>query len=214
MEKFMPRRHVVITGTGRSGTSFLVELLTHLGLDTGYEVETLRHHRCERSRAGLETDIRKPGAPFIVKNPWFCDYASEVVDRADIQIEHVFVPMRDLKAAADSRRAVTNEAMTQMSLLERLQFRFRSSPVTGGLTTSDGQQELKLMAQIYELMLTLSRTMIPITLMQYPRIVQDSSYLYCKLQPILGAITISEFDEAFAKVARGDLVHSYNDNDR
>lgn len=30
-----PRRHVVITGTGRTGTTFLVALFTHLGLDTG-----------------------------------------------------------------------------------------------------------------------------------------------------------------------------------
>ena len=35
-----PRRHVVITGTGRAGTSFLVELLTHLGLETGFGVES------------------------------------------------------------------------------------------------------------------------------------------------------------------------------
>lgn len=210
----MPRRHVVITGTGRSGTSFLVELLTHLGFDTGYQIDTLGNHKCERSRAGLETDIRKPGAPYIVKNPWFCDYATEVVDRADICIDHVFVPMRDLKAAADSRRTVTTQALNQMSFLERFQFRLRSAPVTGGLTTSDERQELKLLSQIYELMLTLSRTMIPLTLMQYPRLVQDPAYLYCKLQPILGNITFSQFEDAFRKVARQELVHSYNEKDR
>jgi hypothetical protein len=33
-----PRRHY---GTGRAGTTFLVQLLIHTGLDTGFEVDTI-----------------------------------------------------------------------------------------------------------------------------------------------------------------------------
>lgn len=29
-------------------------------------------------RAGLEFDIRENNSPYIVKSPWFCDYAKEV----------------------------------------------------------------------------------------------------------------------------------------
>ena len=36
-----PRKHVVITGTGRAGTTFLIEVLTILGLDTGFNIEEL-----------------------------------------------------------------------------------------------------------------------------------------------------------------------------
>ena len=36
--EYVQRRHLVITGVGRSGTTFLVELLTGLGLDTGFHV--------------------------------------------------------------------------------------------------------------------------------------------------------------------------------
>ncbi|MGO8710482.1 MAG: hypothetical protein ACLQUZ_00180 [Rhizomicrobium sp.] len=32
----MSRHHVIISGTGRAGTTFLVQLLTALKLDTGY----------------------------------------------------------------------------------------------------------------------------------------------------------------------------------
>ena len=210
----MPRRHVVITGTGRSGTSFLVELLTHLGLDTGYRIEMLEKCKSKISRAGLETDIRDPAAPFIVKNPWFCDYAEEVLSRDDIVIEHVFIPMRDLKAAAESRRVVTIQALALMPFLKRFRFHFSPVHVTGGLTTEEEQQEEKLLRQIYQLILALSRTTIPVTLMRYPQIIHDPSYLYRKLQPILDDRTYAEFQSVFTSVARPDLVHSYTENDR
>ena len=68
-----PRRHVMISGTGRAGTSFLVQLLTNLGLDTGVTPEKMKLD--ENARAGLEYDIRKADAPYIVKSPFFCDHA-------------------------------------------------------------------------------------------------------------------------------------------
>jgi hypothetical protein len=48
-----PRHHAVITGTGRAGTTFLVDLLTHLGLDTGYSTNTLDQFKYKNPRAGL-----------------------------------------------------------------------------------------------------------------------------------------------------------------
>lgn len=56
---------------------------------------------------GFEKDIRSNDCPYIVKNPWFCDYADEVFSRQGILIEHIFVPIRDLNAAAESRKFVT-----------------------------------------------------------------------------------------------------------
>lgn len=214
MERQSPRRHVVISGTGRSGTSFLVELLTHLGLDTGYRVETLEQRKSKLARAGLEHDIRDSDAPYIVKNPSFCNYAEEVFSREDIVVEHVFVPMRDLKAAAESRRFVTNQAVASMSLIKKFHFYLHPKHVSGGLTSDADQQEQKLLNQIYQLSLAISCTCIPVTLMRYPLIVQDSSYLYSKLEPILGEISFGEFQDAFSSVARQDLVHSYSENDR
>lgn len=85
-----PRRHVVISGTGRAGTSFLVCLLTRLGLDTGFSEADLALDEC--SRAGLERDIRKP-APYIAKAPWLCVTINEVLERDDIVIEHAIIPL-------------------------------------------------------------------------------------------------------------------------
>ncbi len=73
------RHHLVITGTGRSGTTFLVELLTYLGLDTGFDPVSVRSGIDPVAHAGLERDIRSDDAPYVVKSPWFMEYAADVL---------------------------------------------------------------------------------------------------------------------------------------
>lgn len=211
----MPRKHVVISGTGRAGTSFLVELLTHLGLDTGYSTEEIGKHKSKTARAGLEHDIRRDNSPYIVKSPCFCDYAAEVVERQDIFVEHVFIPMRDLNAAAESRRFVTHESIASMSLLKRIRYRFSPKTLAGGVwhTETGKDQETVLLEQVYKLVLSLSKTTIPVTLMRYPQLVTDAAYLYEKLQPLVSEISFFDFEMVFDKVANSDLVHSFSAND-
>lgn len=200
-----PSSHIVITGTGRAGTTFLVQLLTNLGLDTGFTRQNMALF--ENARAGLEHNLRDKNAPYIVKDPWFCDYAEDVLKRDDIQIEHVFVPMRDLHAAAESRRYVVKSIPSKTSL--------RPSQIPGGLwhTDNEDEQESILLQQIYKLALALSSTSIPVTLLHYPKIIKDRSYLYEKLKPILGEIDISQFSSVFEETIRTDWVHSFNEND-
>jgi hypothetical protein len=213
-----PRKHVVITGTGRSGTTFLVELLTHLGLDTGFTPENLESKKYRVARAGLEHDIRWENCPYIVKKPRFNEYAQEVLNRGDIFIEHVFVPMRDLFSAAESRRFVEKSTLTQLSFVERMAVAQSGEPLPGGLwqTTSveTGEQEKVLLQQIYDLLYKLSDTSIPLTLMRFPRIVHDCRYLFEKLQPILSGIPYDQFAAAFAAAARPELVHNFQEKDR
>lgn len=213
-----PRKHVVITGTGRSGTTFLVELLTYLGLDTGFTPGSLESARYKIARAGLEHDIRWENCPYIVKKPRFNEYARQVLDRGDIAIEHVFVPMRDLFSAAESRRFVEKSTLSQLSFVERMAAAQSGEPLPGGLwrTTSvePGEQEQVLLEQIYDLLLTLSDTSIPLTLMHFPRIVSDSRYLFEKLGPILSGIDYERFAAAFAATARPELVHNFQESDR
>ena len=204
--KKTPCSHVLITGTGRTGTTFLVQLLTNLGLDTGYTRQNMTLF--EYARAGLEHNVAHKNAPYIVKDPWFCDYAEEVLERDDIQIEHVFIPMRDLHAAAESRRYVVKNTPSKTAL--------RPSQIPGGLwhTDNENEQEYVLLQQIYKLSLALSNATIPLTLLRYPKITKDCPYLYEKLKPILGEIGSSQFDSVFKETVRSDLVHSFNKNDR
>src|SRR5581483_8358885 len=99
-----PRHHVIISGTGRAGTSFLVNLLTHLGLHTGFRLDGVELPITER--AGLEIDIRGCKVPYVIKSPWLCEYIDEVLSDPLIQIDHAIVPVRDFAAAAESRAYV------------------------------------------------------------------------------------------------------------
>ncbi len=171
----------------------------------------------KEARAGLEYDIRREDCPFIIKTPQFCDHAEEIICRDDIVIEHVFIPIRDLEAAAESRRYVTKVGISNLSFTKRLKHMIRPKGFRGGLwhsqSSEPGKQEEILLMQLYKLLLTLSDTTIPVTFMRYPRIVKDCSYLFDKLKPILKDITYESFCSVFSNTVRPELVHSFNKND-
>jgi hypothetical protein len=80
------RRHIIITGTGRAGTTLLVQLLTVVGLDTGFsDVTADVDPNCN---AGMEWDLRNPNAPYIVKSPWMCDYLDDLLDQGEVTIDY------------------------------------------------------------------------------------------------------------------------------
>lgn len=201
------RHHAVISGTGRAGTTFLVQLLTHLGLDTGFAVADLELFA--HARAGLESDIRTPDAPYIVKSPWFCDYADEVFARPDITVDHLFIPMRDLFSAAESRRFVVRSASAELAISDRENL--DGSTVSGGLwhTSDPSKQEEVLQAQFYRLLLAASLTNTPVTLINYPLLTLDSEYLFKKLSPVLGDIEQSFFQQQHRAVVKPDWVHDF-----
>jgi hypothetical protein len=55
------RHHAIISGTARAGTTFLIKLLTNLGLETGYHGDSMREFA--NCHAGLEKDLRDEDAP-------------------------------------------------------------------------------------------------------------------------------------------------------
>jgi len=193
----------------------LVQLLTKLKLQTGYTVESMQHAINENARAGLEHDVRNQDAPYIVKSPWFCDTAEEVVRRKDIALEHVFITMRDLYSAAESRRYVTENAVCKMAFFKRLKYKIKIPKVAGGLVhpRAKWKQEEILVVRFYNLILALSEAHIPVTVLQYPKLVKDGGYLYEKLKPILNGITWDEFGAGFDQTARPELVHDFNNVD-
>lgn len=206
----------MITGTGRARTTFLVELFTHLGLETGFGTDDIASNKFKIVRAGLEHDLRNNGCPYIVKSPHFCDYSNDVLRQDDIVIEHVFIPIKDLQAAAESRRYVSKAGVKELSLAQRIKLMIRPGGVAGGLwhTNKPEEQEEILLKQVYKLVLALSDTNIPVTLMHYPRITQDNQYLFSKLKPVLPNIELELLCDTFNNVVRPELVHSFNSKDR
>lgn len=195
--------HCIISGTGRTGTSFLVQLLTNLGKNTGFRPGSLALD--EVAKAGLEYDLRHPGCPYIVKNPWLCDYIDEVLAKGSVVIDRAYIPIRDLQAAAESRVRV-------QQISGRGDF---GVEVPGGLwhTKEPASQDIVLLARFYKLVEKLSRADIPIVFMQYPRIVNDAGYLYKKLELLVGDIEFRRFRLAFQQTVQPQWVHTFNEND-
>jgi hypothetical protein len=86
------RQHVVITGNERNASIFLIRLLTHLGLDTGFSVDDLVRNQSQRSRSGLEHDIRHPRCPYIVRSTHYADHVTQTVKHGDVDILQIYVP--------------------------------------------------------------------------------------------------------------------------
>lgn len=193
------RRHVVISGTGRAGTSFLMLLLTRLGLDTGFGEDDLKLDAL--AHAGLERDLRLP-APYIVKDPWLCTYVEEIVRSPDIAIEHAIIPVRDLHGAAESRAHISRIATD--GAFDR--------DVPGGLwlTKQPSEQKDILARNFYRLVSALVEHEVPMTFVSYPRIVRDPAYLFATLRFLLSGIDFATFERTFHEIVRPEWVHSFD----
>lgn len=192
------RSHILISGTGRAGTTFLDQLLAELGFDTG------KGQYFENCFAGLDYDLRDENAPFIVKSPHLCELLDDIIANNDISIKHLIIPIRDLTSAAQSRRDVQMRAQ-QMDL--------GIQDVNGGLwgTSNPEKQESELAVRFYNLIRAVSRYEIPHTFLEFPRIVNDPEYLRGKLIPIFGRFRLRKwrFMRAFHKTSKPSLVHHF-----
>jgi len=214
----MTRHHVIISGTGRAGTTFLVQLLTALKLDTGFgDINEMVEPNC---RAGMEKNLREETAPYIIKSPWLCDYLDEILDeQPDIVIDRAIIPVRDLFSAAESRRHVVRTANSELD----------GDLLWGGLwhTKDPSTQEVVLTGQLYKLFYALAKHDIPATLLFFPRLATDPKYLYDKISFLLkkpgrdGAasrllkvlhndtISYDAFLQTFQKISRPEIIHSF-----
>lgn len=194
------KHHVIISGTGRSGTTFLVQLLTGLGLDTGFASPWEGIHA--NCNAGMEYDGRNPDAPYIIKSPWLCDYIGEVLQRGDIVIDHALIPVRDLYAAAESRRFVSRKAESTDQLTDE---------VPGGLwhTSIPEQQEAVLTEEFYRLVHELVKYDVPLTFLHFPRLATDAAYLYNKLKTVFQLGDEGKFTRIFGEISNPGLIHDF-----
>lgn len=190
-----PSHKVIITGTGRSGTTFLVRLLTELGLDTGITPGNWKRKYFENCNAGLEHNLLDPRTPYIVKNPALCRTLPAALATGRFVIDHAYIPIRELGEAAASRADVGGA----------------NGSVPGGLwgTAAAAEQRAVLADMFHGLVLTLVRNEIPFTFIEFPRMVRDPGYTRAKLAFLASSRTQEQFDAAFGRSADPALVHAF-----
>lgn len=147
---------VLITGTGRAGTSFLVQLLTNLGEDTGFQRGVKLDSKCN---AGLEQ--KEDSKHRVIKNP---EFALRIPDiNKKIEIEHIYIPIRELSKTALSRARIGSG--------------------DGGLwNASDLTSQEDFNARLfYKLINDCIRLEIEFTLIDFDKMTQNPDYLFSKI---------------------------------
>ena len=195
------RHHTIISGTGRAGTTFLIQLLTELGLDTGFK--DITSNVFKNCNAGMEQDIRGKYAPYIVKSPWLCDHIEEILESEKCVIDIAYITIRDLYSASASRAYVTSN--TDATEYEG----FKNIP--GGLwpTEYPSRQDHVLSSKLYKLIYSLVKHDVSIVFLMFPVFIYNPSYLYKKMKLLLEQVSYDQFLVSFKKTVKPELVHEF-----
>jgi len=156
---------ILITGTGRCGTTFLIKLFTFLGFDTGFETKTYKQHISKNCNSGMEKSFTDKS--YVLKNPSFIENIDKIISQ-NISIKYMIIPIRNYNDSAESR--VKHGAGKPGGLLnasnkdEQLQFYYR------------------IMANYLYYM---TKYDINTIFIDFDKMITDKSYLYGKLKLIL-----------------------------
>ena len=183
------KKKILITGTGRCGTTFLIKIMTFLGLDTGYTPHTYSRHIMSNCNSGME---RRFDERFeVLKNP---DFIKNIQSLPYADIHTVIIPLRDYEQSASSRYSHGFNA--------------------GGLWNSRTYTEQinfyhKIVAGY---VLHMTQHDIPTVFLDFTRMVSDKEYLFSRLHPVLHDKNISytQFCEAYdlASVSSKPTTHT------
>ncbi len=191
-------KHAVIAGTGRAGTSFLVQLLDRCGLET--DLATSAWH--STARAGFEHPLHAANLPYVVKDPALFKYCSSL-DLSQIAIDALIVPIRDLDLAARSRVHQERIALLANRHTGALETQLAGITPGGILYSLDVVDQSRILAVgFHKLMHWAATHELPLYLLEFPRLVSDCDYTLHKLWPWLGEhCTEAEARSAFATTA-------------
>jgi len=203
--KKKPSGHIIISGTGRAGTTFLIQYFTAVGMNTGYTLDESLSKTDPISNAGLERSFFEKDAPTVVKSPWLSDEIESVLGSGDFVIRNAIVPVRDLYSAAESRRRVYQEAAKAGK--DPLKH-----PGTLWKTSVAEEQEAYLAIQFYKLIQPLVQHGVPITFLPFPDFVISHDVLFSIIRPILNdfGVNYNGSLKGFQLVADTSLLHNFN----
>lgn len=175
---------ILIAGTGRCGTTFLIKLFSFLGFDTGYNKENYMSCIFANCNSGMERLIEENY--YILKNPDFTTQIHEIVKNKNIIIKQVIIPIRNFELSAKSRVSHNNE--------------------NGGLwyATNEAEQIQFYNKIIAEYIFTMTKYEINTLFLDFDKMVSNKKYLFEKLKHILDEkkITFEHFSNEYDAVTK------------
>ena len=185
---------IVITGTGRAGTTLLVQVLDELGLDTGLSDGKVTPYM-HGVRAGLECRVDDPEAPTVVKDMTLGFRMRAVLEAGEVDIEHVIIPTRRLDIAAASRVRAAGYGRLP----------FRRGALTGTFHATAQMRVLEAMRT--EIVSALTEFGVPCTELEFPRFATDATYTYERLGFLAPDASLDDVKAALDRCVREDMIH-------
>ena len=189
-----PAAKIVITGTGRSGTTLLVQVLDELGLDTGLAEGKLSTYG-PSVRAGLESRVDDPDAPTVVKDMTFGFRIRELLEGGTLNIRHVIIPDRRLDIATASRIRAAGYGRRP----------FGRGALTGTMRATEQEQVLAGIRS--EIISALEDHEIPYTVLEFPRFASDAAYTHAALTAVEPTVSLDDVRRALDRCVRPEMIH-------
>jgi hypothetical protein len=163
------------------------------------------------SHGGLEFDLEYADfekLPRVIKSPFFYKFADKVLNNPETPIEHVFIPVRKLEDAANSRVRV------QKVYEGKMDSNLKSDEVPGGLTGKDAyrNQEVILDRQLTSLIESVAKSGKPHTFLAFPTFVRDPDYLYKAVKFLIPDTPFEFFSEIFERIVDLNKVHNFSEH--
>jgi len=173
---------ILITGTGRSGTTFLIKLFSWLEYHTGYTKDNYKKYINTNCNSGMERKYYENF--YILKNPNFIRNIETIIKDENINIKYVIIPIRNYNLSAQSR--------------------VKNGKKNGGLLYAT---DLNSQIQYYKNIMAnyvyfMSKYDIPTIFIDFDKMINDKQYLFSKLNSILMEKNISyeKFSVAYDEV--------------
>lgn len=188
----VPKHHLLITGTGRAGTSFLVRYLHALGLETHFSrfgEHAAWHEEANAGAENLPLSSLDAQLPYVVKSPWAAEFIEQMLTDPDIVLDAAVIPVRNLEDAAESRAIVElRDIAEQDDFMTKFEqpWAHRGRTPGGMVYSLHPLDQARILALgFHHLIERLTAAEIPVLFLSFPRLVQDAAYLHAKLSPLL-----------------------------
>ena len=209
------RHHLLIAGTGRAGTSSLVQYLSRVGLETHLTKsgEAVWDQPAEAGLEDLPFSVDPSGLPYVIKSPWSYQLIDQLLTDKNVELDAVLVPIRDLVEAASSRSIVQLQAMHReapwMAQMRTPWEHWGTTPGGSVFSLNPIDQARLLAVGFHQLLERLAPTDIPVVFLAFPRFTNDADYLLRKLSPVLPInLSVRQAREAHALTFRPTKVRT------
>ena len=156
---------ILITGTGRCGTTFLIKLFSWLNFDTGYNINNYKNSISNNCNSGMEKTYNDKF--YILKNPNFMINIKHILEDKNVIIKKIIIPIRDYELSANSR--------------------VKHGKADGGLwcAKDKGSQILFYRQIMSDYIYFMTKYNIDTIFIDFDKMIHDKEYLFNKIKTVL-----------------------------